>query len=72
MQLVEGTKAELVFGASVNGYGVNELAAAVEAAGEKAVDDLVAEYEDVYDVAPELRVGGERSQASRRAVHRRS
>lgn len=54
------TEAELVFGVQVNTWGVNELAEAVAAASSSDVDALVAEYEELYDVAPELRRGGER------------
>jgi L-arabinose isomerase len=59
------TEAEHVFGVQVNTWGVNELAAAVAAASTEAVDALVAEYEELYDVAPELRRGGERHQSLR-------
>ncbi|HEY0932404.1 MAG TPA: L-arabinose isomerase, partial [Trebonia sp.] len=59
------TEAEAVFGTQVNTWGVNELAAAVAAAGRGAVDALVAEYADRYDVVPELLPGGERSQSLR-------
>ena len=54
------TEAELRFGVQVNTWGVNELADAVAAASASDVDALVAEYEELYDVAPELRRGGER------------
>ncbi|WP_210480329.1 L-arabinose isomerase [Naasia sp. SYSU D00948] len=54
------TEAELQFGVQVNTWGVNELAAAVNAAADSEVDALVAEYEELYDVVPELRRGGER------------
>ncbi|MFF9564711.1 L-arabinose isomerase [Leifsonia sp. NPDC014704] len=54
------TEAEHVFGVQVNTWGVNELADAVAAAPADAVDALVAEYEEQYDVAPELRRGGDR------------
>lgn len=54
------TEAELRLGVSVNTWGVNDLVAAVEAVEESAVDELVATYEQDYDVAPELRRGGER------------
>ena len=55
--VTEGDKveAELRFGVSVNTYGVNDLVDAVDAVADADVDDLVAEYEDAYDVAPELR-----------------
>jgi L-arabinose isomerase len=59
------TEAEHVFGVQVNTWGVNELAAAVAAASTEAVDALVAEYEELYDVAPELRRDGDRHQSLR-------
>ncbi|WP_423919561.1 L-arabinose isomerase [Frigoribacterium sp. 2-23] len=59
------TEAELAFGVQVNTWGVNELAAAVDAATEQQIDDLVAEYDELYDVAPELQAGGERRQSLR-------
>ena len=46
------TEAELAFGVEVNTWGVNELAVAVDAAKESDIDALVAEYVDLYDVAP--------------------
>ena len=54
------TEAELRFGVQVNTWGVNELADAVADAPAAAVDALVEEYEERYDVVPELRRGGER------------
>lgn len=62
------TEAELRFGVSVNTWGVNELVAAVEAVPDSDVDTLVAEYEDLYDVAGELRAGGERHESLRYAA----
>ena len=59
------TEAEIRFGVQVNTWGVNELAEAVDAASEAAVDALVAEHLDTYDVVPELRVGGDRHQSLR-------
>jgi len=59
------TEAELRFGVQVNTWGVNELADAAAAASEGQVDALVAEYEDLYEVAPELRRGGDRHGALR-------
>ncbi|MGW3614310.1 L-arabinose isomerase [Micromonospora sp. NPDC005163] len=60
--VTEGDKveAELRFGVQVNTWGVNELADAVDAAADADIDALVAEYEQTYDVVPELRAGGER------------
>jgi L-arabinose isomerase len=54
------TEAELRFGVQVNTWGVNELADAVHAVGDAEIDSLVAEYDDLYDVVPELRKGGDR------------
>ena len=59
------TEAEIRFGVQVNTWGVNELADAVGAASDAEVDLLVAEYEDLYDVVPSLRKGGERHQSLR-------
>ena len=59
------TEAELQFGVQVNTWGVNDLVAAVDAASEADVDALVAEYEDLYAVVPELRRGGERHESLR-------
>ncbi|GAA3630277.1 L-arabinose isomerase [Kineosporia mesophila] len=65
--VTEGDKveAELKFGTSVNTYGVNDLVEVVDAVDDAAITALVAEYEDLYDVAPELRVGGERHESLR-------
>lgn len=59
------TEAELKFGVQVNTWGVNELADAVAAASESDIDALVAEYEELYDVVPELRKGGDRHSSLR-------
>lgn len=62
------TEAELRFGVSVNTWGVNDLVAAVERVDAADVDALVAEYEELYDVVPELRKGGERHESLRYAA----
>jgi len=59
------TEAEERLGVQVNTWAVSDLVAAVNAAPTAAVDSLVAEYEDRYDVVPSLRQGGERHQALR-------
>src|SRR2546421_8512021 len=68
--VTEGDKveAQLRFGVSVNTYSVNDLVAAVDAAGDAEVAKLVKEYEDTYQVAPELRAGGERHESLRYAA----
>ena len=59
------TEAEVKFGVSVNTWSVNELSDAVDAVSEDAVDALVAEYEELYNVAPELRRDGGRHKSLR-------
>jgi L-arabinose isomerase len=59
------TEAEIRFGVEVNTWGVNELAEAVDAATESAIDDLVDEYLASYDVVPELLKDGARHQSLR-------
>ena len=59
------TEAELRFGVSVNTWGVNDLAEAVDAASDADTDALVAEYLDLYDVSPELHPGAERADSLR-------
>jgi len=59
------TEAELRLGVQVNTWGVNELVDAVGAVGDAAVDELVAEYLDLYDVVPSLLPGGERHESLR-------
>ncbi len=60
--VTEGNKvsAEAKFGFSVNTHGVSELVDAIAQVGESAIDALCAEYEALYNVAPELRKGGAR------------
>lgn len=59
------TEAELRLGVQVNTWGVNELAEAVAAASDADIDALVEEYEESYEVVPELRAGGDRHQSLR-------
>ena len=59
------TEAEIRFGVQVNTWGVNELADAVAAASDAQIDALIDEYEQAYDIVPELRRGGERHQSLR-------
>ena len=68
--VTEGDKveAELRFGVSVNTYGVNDLVALVDAAPDEAVDALLAEYEEAYELAPELAKDGDRHESLRYAA----
>jgi L-arabinose isomerase len=65
--VTEGDKveAEIRFGVSVNTYGVNDLVAVVDQISDAQVDDLVSAYGDLYELAPELAVGGERHESLR-------
>ena len=65
--VTEGDKvaAEMRFGVSVNGYGVGDVVAHVNAIEDSAINTLVSEYEDTYDVVASLRKGGERHAALR-------
>lgn len=62
------TEAELRFGVQVNTWGVNDLVDTVDAASEAEIDALVAVYDELYEVATELRAGGERHQSLRDAA----
>jgi L-arabinose isomerase len=52
--------AQMTFGMSIEQLGVNTLVDAVAAVSDAAAEKLCLEYEQLYDVAPELRVGGAR------------
>ena len=68
--VTEGDKveAQIRLGTAINGYGVSDLMAAVQAAPESAVDEIVAAYDREYDVAPELAEGGSRRDDLRAAA----
>ena len=65
--VTEGDKVEAQrrLGFSVNTWGVGDLATVVDAASDAEVDALVGRYLDEYDVAPELRPGGDRAASLR-------
>ncbi len=68
--VTEGDKveAQIALGTSVSTYGVNDLVARVDAAADADVEALLEEYDERYDVAPELRAGGERHGSLRYAA----
>ncbi len=68
--VTEGDKveAQIRLGVRVDGYGIGELVAAVRAASDGDVDQLVDEYDATYHLAPALRSGGERRSALREAA----
>jgi L-arabinose isomerase len=68
--VTEGDKVEatLRFGVSVNTYGVNDLVDAVNAVDDSEVDKLVAVYDELYEMDPQLRATGERRESLRYAA----
>lgn len=52
------TEAEIKLGSSVNTWAVNDLVERVDAVPQAEVNRLVAEYDELYDVADELKAGG--------------
>src|SRR3954468_15209435 len=58
-------EAEIRFGVSVNTWGVNDLVAVVDAVEDKAVDALVEEDADRYEMDADVRPGGEKHEAVR-------
>jgi L-arabinose isomerase len=68
--VTEGDKVEAQrrLGYAVNGYGVGDVVAFVKDVSEAAVDGLIQEYEARYQVAPELRAGGDQHQQLRQGA----
>jgi L-arabinose isomerase len=66
----DGDKVEVQarLGTSVNTHPVNELVAVVDQIADAEVEHLCAEYDELYDVVPELRSGGERRESLRDAA----
>ena len=60
--------AQVQFGYSVNGYAVGDLVKSVNAATDREIDRLIAEYESCYAVTPKLRKTGSRRQSLRDAA----
>ncbi len=59
------TEAEAVFGVSVNTWSSSDLSDSVAQVSESDVDELVAEYDQLYEVVPELQAGGARRESLR-------
>jgi L-arabinose isomerase len=68
--VTEGDKveAQIRLGYSVNGYGVGDLVKVVSSIMEAEIDQLVAEYDDSYNIAESLRPGGSLRQSLREAA----
>lgn len=62
------TEAEVKFGTSVNTWGVNDLVAQIEKVPESKVDELIEEYDGLYEIADELKKDGERHESLRYAA----
>ena len=65
VSVTDGDKvsAQMKFGMSIEQYGVNTLVAGVSEVSDSAAEKLALEYEDIYDVAVELRKGGDRHES---------
>jgi len=63
--VTDGNKvsAQMKFGYSVNGYGVGDLVAVMNEVSETAVANLVTVYEESYELAEGLQLGGEQRQS---------
>jgi L-arabinose isomerase len=59
--VTEGDKveAQLRFGVEVHGYGISELVRRITEVSDADVDRLVAQYEQLYTLAPALKSGGD-------------
>ncbi len=57
------TEAERVFGVNVSTWSANELAEEIAKVPAEEARALAEEYEELYDVEPDLRVGGDRHEA---------
>lgn len=68
--VTEGDKvaAQLQFGYSVNGYGVGELVRSVQAVTNAEIDRVVRQYDEVYQMAPDLKKGGRNHKSLREAA----
>ena len=68
--VTEGDKveAEIMFGYSVNGYGMGDLVKVINQISDGEITKLVSEYEQKYRVASSLRKGGEKHAALKEAA----
>ncbi|HKI45548.1 MAG TPA: L-arabinose isomerase [Balneolales bacterium] len=70
VSVTEGDKvgAQMQLGYSVNGYGVGDLVEYVRSSTDEAVDRLISEYEDQYELTPVLQKNGEMRSSLREAA----
>ena len=59
------TSAQIALGMSIEAYGVNTLVDCVAAVESSAVDALIKEYENIFEIAPEIAPGGPRHESLR-------
>jgi len=59
------TSAQIALGISIEAYGVNTLVDCVAAVESSAVDALIKEYENIFEIAPEIAPGGPRHESLR-------
>ena len=59
------TSAQIALGISIEAYGVNTLVDYVAAVESSAVDALIKEYENIFEIAPEIAPGGPRHESLR-------
>jgi L-arabinose isomerase len=60
--------AEMTFGMSVNTHGIGDLVAVINQMADRDVDNLVAEYADIYTLMPSLQRGNDQHTALRDAA----
>ncbi len=65
--VTEGDKvaAEIKLGYMVNGYGIGDLVASMDAVPDAQINELCAQYEREYEVSEELKTGGARHESLR-------
>jgi L-arabinose isomerase len=56
-------EAQVRLGVAVDGFGVADLEKAISQVGDREVHELIVEYHDLYDVAPDLARGGDRHES---------
>ena len=59
------TSAQIALGISIEAYGVNTLVDCVAAVESSAVDALIKEYGNIFEIAPEIAPGGPRHESLR-------
>lgn len=68
--VTEGNKvsAQIQLGYSVSGYGVGDLVERINSVSDTEINELIGIYEELYEIAPEARKGGELHEALKEAA----